>query len=145
MTKPVKPYLSLPALALTRGSARRLAIALLSATLMVSGHAPLLHAQTRSDAPVRVSQRQQGWEAALTVARVLDSRQDLAGIVLQLDVLDKPVTTYANVVYQIFARVNGRWQQVYTTRGARLIASPSGRQSSSAGAICKLRLGDRST
>jgi hypothetical protein len=95
--------------------------------LMVSGHAPLLHAQTRSDAPVRVSQRQQGWEAALTVARVLDSRQDLAGIVLQLDVLDKPVTTYANVVYQIFARVNGRWQQVYTTRGARLIASPSGR------------------
>ncbi|BAU42729.1 hypothetical protein [Leptolyngbya sp. O-77] len=127
MTKPVKPHLSLPALALTRGSARRLAIALLSATLMVSGHAPLLQAQTRSDAPVRVSQRQQGWDAALTVARVLDSRQDLAGLVLQLDVLDKPVTTYANVVYQIFARVNGRWQQVYTTRGARLISSPSGR------------------
>lgn len=126
MTKPVKPHLSLPALALTRGSARRLAIALLSATLMVS-HAPLLHAQTPSAEPVRVSQRQQGWEAALTVARVLDSRQDLAGLVLQLDVLDKPVTTYANVVYQIFARVNGRWQQVYATRGARLISSPGGR------------------
>jgi hypothetical protein len=127
MTKPVKPHLSRSALALTRGSARQLAIALLSAMLMVSGQAPLLHAQTRSDVPLRVSQRQQGWEATLTVARVLDSRQDLAGIVLQLDVLDKPVTSYANVVYQIFARVNGRWQQVYTTRGARLIASPSGR------------------
>ncbi|MFQ3615331.1 MAG: hypothetical protein SNJ57_00650 [Cyanobacteriota bacterium] len=127
MTKPVKPHLSLSALALTRQSAHKLAIALLSALLIVSGQAPVLHAQTRSDAPVRVSQRQQGWDAVLTVARVLDSRQDLAGLVLQLDVLDKPVTSYANVVYQIFARVNGRWQQVYTTRGARLIASPSGR------------------
>ncbi len=68
-------------------------------------------------------QRQQGWNAALKVARLTTSQK----LVVQLNILEKPVTRYANAIYQIYARQNGRWVSVYTNQGARLIQNQAGR------------------
>jgi hypothetical protein len=62
------------------------------------------------------------------VARLLDDNQNITDLVLQLDVLDKPATSYANAVYQVFARRqdSGEWVEIYTNRGARLIQGDAG-------------------
>lgn len=78
-----------------------------------------------ADAP-RLSQAQ-GWNSTLHVARLTQTRQQSASLVLQLEVLNKPRTTYANAVYQIFARTQGgRWQEIHTNRGARLMPGEGG-------------------
>jgi hypothetical protein len=74
-----------------------------------------------------ISQRQSDWEALLEVARLVNARQEVTDLVLQLDLLDKPETTYANAVYQVFARIDGRWEEIYTNIGARLITGQAGR------------------
>ncbi|MBE9065927.1 hypothetical protein IQ260_04605 [Leptolyngbya cf. ectocarpi LEGE 11479] len=67
----------------------------------------------------------QGWNSVLHVARLSERSQQ--SLVLQLEVLNKPQTTYANAVYQVFARTRGgRWQEIHTNRGARLIEAASG-------------------
>ena len=73
--------------------------------------------------PTQIAQRQ-SWNAELKIAR-LANPQDSA-IVLQLDILDKPATSYANAVYQIFARRNGQWISIFTSRGARLVTNAAG-------------------
>lgn len=68
------------------------------------------------------------WESVLHVARQTSSSQQRRNLVLQLEILNKPQTTYANVVYQVFARTRGgRWQEIHTNRGARLIEASRGR------------------
>lgn len=68
-------------------------------------------------------QEVRGWRSYVSVARLVSSN----ALVLQLNVLEKPVTRYANVVYVVYARQNNQWVQVYSTTGARLIANQSGR------------------
>lgn len=64
-----------------------------------------------------------GWQSYVSVARLVNSND----LVLQLNVLQKPVTSYANVVYVIYARQQNQWVQVYTSTGAKLIANQAGR------------------
>lgn len=66
---------------------------------------------------------QESWSANLFMARLTTANQ----LVLQLDVGDKPLTSYANAVYQIYARQNSQWVQVYNSTGARLITNSNGR------------------
>lgn len=82
--------------------------------------------QALEPAPFYLSQRQQDWETLLRVGRVVNAQQDVTDLVLALEVLDKPETSYANAVYQVFVRTGGRWQAIYTSTGARLITSRAG-------------------
>lgn len=95
---------------------KRLSIAAMAMTMMSSGIAPVIPSMTPA---ATASERQQGWNAALKVARLVQTNQ----LVLQMNVLNKPVTSYANAVYMVYARRNSQWVQVYTSQGARLIAS----------------------
>ncbi|MBD1865130.1 MULTISPECIES: hypothetical protein [Trichocoleus] len=67
-------------------------------------------------------QESQGWRSYVNVARLANS----SSLVLQLNVLQKPVTRYANVVYIVYARQNNQWVQAYTSTGARLVANQAG-------------------
>ena len=68
------------------------------------------------------------WESVLHVARQTGSSQQSRNLVLQLEILNKPQTTYANVVYQVFAKTRGgRWQEIHTNSGARLIEAAAGK------------------
>ncbi|MEO0396975.1 MAG: hypothetical protein AAF243_13455 [Cyanobacteria bacterium P01_A01_bin.137] len=71
----------------------------------------------------------QGWNSILHVARLVESSQRSTNLVLQLEVLNKPQTTYANAVYQVFARTRGdsEWQEIHTNRGARLMPDNGGK------------------
>ena len=64
---------------------------------------------------------QQDWSVQLRWSRVEDAQEP--GLVFQLDVLNKPLTQYANVVYQFYVRQSrgGRWEHLYTNYGARLV------------------------
>jgi hypothetical protein len=99
---------------------RKAAIALMSSTLLLGNYST----QMVAAAPLQVSQ-QQSWNAVLKVARLVQTRQD-SSLVVQLGILDKPQTSYANAVYQVFARRNDQWVQIFTSTGARLISNNSG-------------------
>ena len=62
-----------------------------------------------------------GWSTQLRWSRVVDAQEP--GLVFQLDVLRKPTTQYANVVYQFYVRQSrqGSWEHLYTNYGARLV------------------------
>lgn len=100
---------------------RRASIALMASTLLLSSYSAQKSAVA---APLQVSQ-QQGWNAVLKIARLVQTQQDSA-LVVQLGILDKPQTSYANAVYQVFARRNGQWLPIFTTTGARLITNAAG-------------------
>jgi len=79
-------------------------------------------------APIQISQRQQDWDGILRMGRLANARRQVTALVLQLEVLDKPQTSYANAVYQVFARQRGgAWQAIYTNQGARLFSNERGR------------------
>ncbi len=100
--------------------AKRAAIVALTLTAVVTPQ--VLPAILTS--PVQASASiQQNWLGQLQIARLTASNQ----LVLQLDVQDKPLTTYANAVYQIQARQGSEWVTVYTSQGARLLQNTSGR------------------
>ncbi|NET47953.1 MAG: hypothetical protein F6K09_04335 [Merismopedia sp. SIO2A8] len=103
---------------------RAIAVALLSSTVLIGQAAPLF----ANPSPVLVSQRSQqdDWEAELHIARLLDDDGEPTALVLQLDVDEKPETSYANAVYQLFANIDGRWTELYTNTGARLIGPSAG-------------------
>lgn len=103
---------------------KKTSIALMAATLLVGAFSPMVSA---TPAPIRISQRQQDWEGRLHTARLVNARQEISALVMQLDLLNKPETTYANAVYQVFAWTNGDWQEIYTNTGARLITNERGR------------------
>jgi hypothetical protein len=102
----------------------RPAIALVTSTLLFSNPG---FSATALPASILVSQRQNTWDAALRTARLVNANQEITALVLQLNVLNKPETTYANAIYQVFARQGGRWKQIYVNTGARLITNTSGR------------------
>jgi len=82
---------------------------------------------TAADPPVEISQSLD-WDSTLRVARLFDDNQNITDLVLQLDVLNKPNTSYANAVYQVFARQSDsdEWVEIHTNRGARLIQRQAG-------------------
>ncbi|MFZ4666847.1 MAG: hypothetical protein ACOYME_10515 [Prochlorotrichaceae cyanobacterium] len=71
--------------------------------------------------PVTAPPNSSGWSTQLRWSRIVDSQEP--GLVFQLEVLRKPTTQYANVVYQFYVRQSrqGRWEHLYTNYGARLI------------------------
>lgn len=79
-----------------------------------------------ADFPIRTRGNQQGWNMRLQMARLADSTVEDSGIRLQLEVLDKPITSYANAVYQLYARKGQEWVQVYSNQGARLLPNGAG-------------------
>lgn len=103
---------------------RRTSVVAIASTVLLGGYIPQIHANSE---PLQISQRQQDWNAVVGLARLVNANQQTTDLVLQLDVLDKPETSYANAVYQIFARRNGQLVSIYTSTGARLIASQAGR------------------
>ena len=87
----------------------------------------VLSAQQPTVAQPKVNQTQ-SWNSVLHVARYVGSNQRSRNLVMQLELLNKPQTTYANAVYQVFARTRGgEWQEIYTNRGARLIPGSNGK------------------
>ncbi|MDX2099305.1 MAG: hypothetical protein SFW36_16120 [Leptolyngbyaceae cyanobacterium bins.59] len=71
----------------------------------------------------------QGWDISLRLVRLTNSnRAQSPAISIQFDVFNKPVTRYANVVYQIYALNpnNNRWETLYSNVGARLIPNQAG-------------------
>jgi hypothetical protein len=95
-----------------------------------AGHSTAISAipvNSTDTSTVELSQNRSDWNSILRVARLLDDNQNITDLVLQLDVLDKPTTSYANAVYQVFARQDGgEWVEIYTNRGARLIPGDAG-------------------
>lgn len=67
---------------------------------------------------------QQNWTTQLRLSRLTSARQ--GGLLIQLNVLDKPLTRYANAVYQIYALQEQDWVPLYTSTGARLINNQNG-------------------
>ena len=111
----------LPRWSQTTRLGQKIAIALLSSTVVTGNILPMLASPIASPESTVYAQRQGDWDAELHMARLLDEDNNPTALVLQLDVDDKPDTTYANAVYQVFAKVSGRWTQIYTNTGARLI------------------------
>ncbi|MBD2666167.1 hypothetical protein B6N60_02205 [Richelia sinica FACHB-800] len=68
--------------------------------------------------------RSKNWNTFLKCGRLVNSRQN--ALVIQMDVLDKPITRYANAVYTVYARRSNSWVQIYNTTGARLIEEQAG-------------------
>ncbi len=79
---------------------------------------PSLPPAIATEATTTTSSRysQDSWRTTVHLARVSNEQ-----LVMQVDVQDKPVTRYANAVYQLYAYQNKQWVQVYTNQGARLI------------------------
>lgn len=69
--------------------------------------------------------RIKNWNTSLKLGRLANYNKK--ALVVYLDILEKPVTRYANAVYTVYARKNNRWVQVYTSTGARLIDKNAGR------------------
>ncbi|NEQ97098.1 MAG: hypothetical protein F6K30_10295 [Cyanothece sp. SIO2G6] len=103
---------------------RAIALTLLSSSLTAS----VIPVAIATPSPLVLSQRSQAddWIADLLMARLLDEDGEISSLVLQLDIDEKPQTSYANVVYQLFAKVDNRWTAVYTNVGARLIGASAG-------------------
>lgn len=76
---------------------------------------------TPPSAPVTAPPKSNDWSTQLRWSRVVDAEEP--GLVFQLEVLQKPTTQYANVVYQFYVRQSpqNRWEHLYTNYGARLI------------------------
>lgn len=69
--------------------------------------------------------RVKDWNTSLKLRRLANYNKK--ALVVHLDILEKPVTRYANAVYIVYARKNNNWVQVYTSTGARLIDKNAGR------------------
>jgi hypothetical protein len=83
---------------------------------------PAIATQTATATTTFSSYSQDSWRTQVHLAR-LSSNQ----LVMQVDIQDKPVTTYANAVYNLYAYHNNQWVQVYTNTGARLIRNQRAR------------------
>jgi hypothetical protein len=101
---------------------KKASIALMTSTLLLGSYE--MH-RLAIAAPLLISQ-QQSWNADLKVARLIERNRQDGALVLQLNILNKPETSYANAVYQVFARRNNQWVQIFTSTGARLITSYAG-------------------
>ncbi len=100
---------------------KKAAFAVLTLTSLVGGQ--VLSQPFIQEAQAKTYHYQKNWAATLHLARLTDSNQ----LVMQMDVQDKPITTYANAVYVIYARQSNDWVQIYTSQGARLVTNSDGR------------------
>ncbi|NUN66140.1 hypothetical protein HCU40_15590 [Pseudanabaena biceps] len=75
----------------------------------------------------KVAQLSQDWQTGVRLLRLLDNSGNLSSIGILLDIANKPSTTYANAVYQLYVRRGGEWREVYTNSGARLLSKNAGR------------------
>ncbi|MGF1495888.1 MAG: hypothetical protein ACFB8W_03565 [Elainellaceae cyanobacterium] len=106
---------------------KRISVALAASTLLLTSSGTLRPVLANpQSSPLELSQRQ-GWETDFRVARLVSIERQATDLVLQATLLNKPETTYANAVYQVFARRDGRWEEIYTNTGARLISNQAGR------------------
>ncbi|MBD1936248.1 S-layer homology domain-containing protein [Microcoleus sp. FACHB-68] len=99
-----------------------------SATAAKTGQTPAKPASQQPseiEKPTLLSQWQESWDTAVIINPVI-TNQEATAFTIQLEVLSKPATTYANAVYQLFVRQNDRWLPVYTSTGARLLPNQAG-------------------
>lgn len=68
----------------------------------------------------------QGWDMSVSMEPLLNRNSEPVALTLNLKIRKKPATSYANVVYQLFAQKENNWVPVYTSTGARLIANTTG-------------------
>jgi hypothetical protein len=96
----------------------------IASTLLFGGVMPAVHALPT---PYQISQNQDDWNAIVNVARLVNADDEITDLLLQVNVLNKPSTSYANVVYQVFANNPGSAPElVYNSVGARLISNNAG-------------------
>jgi hypothetical protein len=109
-------------------SFQKTSLSLLAVTLAAAPFLSTLKAIAAPSAPQIIAQVPQGWQTGVQLLRLLDNSGNLSSIGILLDVANKPVTKYANVVYQLYVRRSGEWREVYTNSGARLLSKNAGRQ-----------------
>lgn len=105
----------------------RTSLSLLAATLATAPFIHTLEAIAAPSVPQIVAQVPQDWQTGVKLLRLLDNSGNLSSIGILFDIANKPTTTYANVVYQLYVRRAGEWREVYTNSGARLLSKQAGR------------------
>lgn len=105
----------------------RTSLSVLAATLATAPFIHTLDAIAAPSVPQIVAQVPQDWQTGSQLLRLLDNSGNLSSIGILFDVLNKPTTNYANVVYQLYVNRSGEWREVYTNSGARLLSNQSGR------------------
>jgi hypothetical protein len=109
-------------------SFQKTSLCLLTATLATAPFFSTLEAIAAPSVPQIVAQVPQDWQTGVQLLRLLDNSGNLSSIGILLDIANKPSTTYANAVYQLYVRRSGEWREVYTNSGARLLSKNSGQQ-----------------
>jgi len=112
-----------------RKSFQKTSLCLLAATLTTASLLNTIEAIAAPSVPQIVAQVPQGWQTGVQLLRLLDNSGNLSSIGILFDIANKPSTTYANAVYQLYVRRAGEWREVYTNSGARLLSKNAGRQS----------------
>ncbi|WP_144052348.1 hypothetical protein [Anabaena sp. PCC 7108] len=59
------------------------------------------------------------WDCFFNLGRLVNPNQK--ALVIHLEIVEKPATKYANVVYTVYTRKNNRWILVYNTTGSKKI------------------------
>ena len=109
-------------------SFQKTSLCLLAATLTTASLLNTIDAIAAPSRPQIVAQVPQDWQTGVQLLRLLDNSGNLSSIGILLDIANKPSTTYANAVYQLYVRRAGEWREVYTNSGARLLSKNAGRQ-----------------
>jgi hypothetical protein len=97
---------------------QRTLLATIGAMTLGVGIAPVLPPAQATQTSTFTQYSQNSWRTTVHLAKLTSNSNQL---VMQVDVQDKPLTTYANAVYSLYAYHNSQWVQVYTNTGARLI------------------------
>jgi len=106
---------------------QRTSLSLLAATLATAPFIHTLEAIAAPAIPQIVAQVPQDWQTGVKLLKLLDNSGNLSSIGILFDIANKPTTTYANVVYQLYVSRAGEWREVYTNSGARQISKQAGR------------------
>lgn len=122
---------------------QKASVSLLAATISTTPFLPVLDAIAAPSSPQIIAQVPQSWQTGVQILRLIDNSGNLSSIGILLDIADKPATTYANAVYQLYVRRGGEWREVYTNSGARLISKSTGRQTSFVEVISLSKLSER--
>ncbi|PZV17011.1 MAG: hypothetical protein DCF20_07645 [Pseudanabaena sp.] len=109
-------------------SFQKTSLCLLATTLTTASFLNTIEAIAAPSVPQIVAQVSQDWQTGVQLLRLLDDSGNLSSIGILLDIANKPPTTYANAVYQLYVRRAGEWREVYTNSGARLLPKSAGRQ-----------------
>lgn len=109
-------------------SFQKTSLCLLAATLTSASFLANFEAIASPSAPQIVAQVPQDWQTGVKLLQLLDNSGNLSSIGILFDIANKPSTTYANAVYQLYVRRSGEWREVYTNSGARLLTKNAGRQ-----------------